>query len=183
VKPANAIRLVPKDPDPYEETEALVERLGWVPSEDYGEDIVEWNVPGSDALVNWVVDGDTGATFFVVEGADRERVAKQIADSIDMLGVDDFADYLAEPYGRQERMRRLYSVAAAAPEHCDRRVLELFDRYMRHEDPFIRCAAVYAAAMIGWPELAEPVSRLREDADPDVRQAVEEALEVLAEPD
>jgi hypothetical protein len=179
---ANRVRLVPKDRNPYDETAALIERLGWEPSDDSSDDLVEWSVPGQDAVVRWVADADTGVHFFVVEGSDRGQVAKQIEESIDMLGVDDFESYLSRFHGAQGLIRGLYTAAAAAPERCDARVLELFQRYLAHDDPLIRRAALLASSIMAWPEWHGPVSRLRDDPDPAVQEAAEAAQRSLKTP-
>ena len=179
--PPNAVRLVPKVPGPYDETESLIERHGWVESDDFSDDLYEWIVPGAQerTVVRWVDDGDTGVQFFVVEGPDRQRVAEQIEEAVEMLHVPDFEQYLAGFHGVQGLMRGLYAVAAAAPERYDPRVAELFQRYLAAEDPLIRRVASLATGIMGWNEFIEPVSRLRTDPDPDVRQAAEAALRGL----
>jgi hypothetical protein len=172
----NSVRLVPKDASPLDEWLALVERLGWEKSEEFSEDNLEWKA-GEDTVVRWVDDG--GVQFFVVEGPGHERVAEQIKESIDMLEVEDFEGYLKRFRGTQGLMQGLDTVAAAAPADCDPRVLELFERYMSHEDPLIRRVALLATAITGWPEFVEPVSKFSDDPDPDVRKAAEAALRGL----
>jgi hypothetical protein len=175
----NSVRLVPKDDDPYEETNELIERLGWVQSPDFSDDLFEWEVPGTDTVVRWIVDGDTGVRFFVIEGPERQRVAEQIEGSIDPLRAKDFESYLAQFHGDQGLMEGLYTVAAAAPEQCDRRVIEILERYMRDEDPLIRRVALLATAITAWPEFAAPVRRHLDDPDPAVAEAAEAALRSL----
>ena len=172
----NSVRLVPKNASPIEEWMALVERLGWGQSEDFGADNAEWNA-GGNTVVRWVDDADV--QFFVVEGPDHERVAGEIKDNLDILEVDDFEAHLKRFSGTQGLMRGLDEVAAAAPEHCDPRVVQLFERYMRHDEPLIRRRALIAAAITGWPEFVEPVRRFVDDSDPDVRRAAKAALEGL----
>jgi hypothetical protein len=178
--PENAVRLVPKDPDPYDETVAMIERLGWTPSADSGDDLAEWDVPGSDTVVRWVEDGDTGAHYFIVEGPDRQRVADDIRSSIDLLDVADFGPYLAKFHGSQGLMRGLYTVAAAAPARPDPRVTDLFRHYLTDDDPLIRRVALLAAGITGWPDFVQPATRIRDnDPDPEVREAATAALQSL----
>ncbi|SEF19849.1 HEAT repeat-containing protein [Amycolatopsis pretoriensis] len=175
----NAVRLVPRVADPFEETMALIDRLGWVPSANSSDELVEWQVPGGGTVVRWVVDGDTGVQFFVVEGPDRERVAGEIASSIDMLDAENSEHYLSRSDDVDWVMRGLYAVAAAAPDQHDQRIVDLLTRHMESPRPLIRRAALLATAITGWAEFVEPVSRFTGDPDPAVRDAAEAALHGL----
>jgi hypothetical protein len=180
---ANRVRLVPVNRRPYDEMDALVERHGWTEDEGSESDAAtQWRVPGCDAVVRWNEDGDTGVHFFVVEGPDRDRVARQIEDEIEMLEKSDFEAYLERFRGTDGLMRGLYSVAAAAPEAADSGVISLFRKYFRHEDPLIRRVAALAVSITGWPEWAEPVGELRDDPDEAVREAAEATLGTLSGP-
>jgi HEAT repeat protein len=114
--------------------------------------------------------------FFAVEGPDRERVASEIADTVDMLGVDDFESLLARRTGINWMMRSLHAIATAAPPRYDARVASLVDRYMTSSDPLVRRVAIISTAITGWPEFVEPVRRYLSDPDPDVRRAAESVL-------
>jgi hypothetical protein len=179
VPPENGVRLVPWIADPFDETMALIDRLGWMPSPNFGDELVEWKVPDSETFVRWVVDSDTGVQFFVVEGPDRQRVAGEIASSIDMLDAENSENYLSRSDDVDWVMRGLYAVAAAAPAHHDQRIVDLMTRHMESPRPLIRRAAVLATVITGWPEFIEPVSRFVSDPDPDVRAAAEAALHGL----
>jgi hypothetical protein len=179
VRLENAVRLVPKMADPFDETMALIERLGWVPSENFSDVLFEWKVSASETFVRWVVDGDTGVQYFVVEGSDRERVAAEIAGSIEMLDLENFESHLNLSDDVDWVMRSLYAVAAAVPERHDQRVIDLISQYMESSSSLVRRAALVATAITGWPEFVEPVSRFVADPDPGVRGAAEAALHDL----
>jgi hypothetical protein len=179
VRLENTVRLVPRMADPFDETMALIDRLAWAPSANFSDELVEWKVPDSETFVRWVVDGDTGVQFFVVEGPDREHVAGEIASSIDMLDVENAESYLSRSDDVDWVMRGLYAVAAAAPEHHDQRIIDLMTRFMESPRSLIRRAALLATVITGWPEFVEPVSRLISDSNPEVRAAAEAALRDL----
>jgi hypothetical protein len=179
VNSPDTIRLIPKNPNPFEETMALIERLGWEPSENYSDELVEWRTLDGHTLVRWINSDVTGVNYFVVEGPDRQRVADEIVGAIDMLRVPDFESYLALSDDTQWVMRGLYAVAAAAPKECDPQVVELLSRYLRADDPLIRRVASLATGITGWPEFVEPVRRLLTDPDPEVRIAAQSAMESL----
>jgi hypothetical protein len=175
VKPEDTIWLVPKVPDQVDEVMAMAGRLGWTRTGD-GEHVDQWKVPGSDTFVFWENDPDTRVEYLAVQGPDRERVATQIADTVTVLGVEDFESHLARSDNINWVMRGLYAVATAAPLRYDPRVARLMDRYMNSSDSLVRRVAVLATAITDWPELVEPVRRFLSDPDVDVRRAAEAAL-------
>lgn len=170
----NTVWLVPTMPEQFDETMALAERLGWARTGD--DDEYRWKVPGSDTFVLWADDPDTEVEFFAVEGPDRERVAAQIADTIAVLGVEDFEGHLARSDDIDWVMDGLYAIATAAPLRYDSRVTGLIDRYLTSPDPLIRRAALIATSITGWPEFVDPVRQFLSDPDPDVRSVAESTL-------
>jgi hypothetical protein len=94
MKPEDTVCLVPKVPEQFDETMAMAERLGWMRTGDE-EYVYRWKVPGGDTFVLWTDDPDTEVEYFAVEGPDRDRVAAEIADTVDVLGVADFESRLA----------------------------------------------------------------------------------------
>jgi len=175
MRPENTVWLVPKVPEQFDETTAMAGRLGWTRTDD-DDAVYRWKVPASDTFVSWGDDPDTDVEFFAVEGPDRERVAAEIADTIDMLEVDDFESLLARSTDINYVMDSLYAVATAAPQRYDVRVASLIDRYMNSPDPLIRRVALIAIAITGWPEFVEPVRRFLSDPDPDVRMVAGSTL-------
>jgi hypothetical protein len=176
----DTIRLVPKEADPLEETLAVAEEHDWEDQELGDDEPQEWHVPDPDATVRWVNDAETGVMFFEIEGPGRTSVAKQLEDAIPMLGVDDLEDVLERRASDRPSLRRgLYIVATAAPAKADKRVMALLTRYFGDDDPVVRRTAMIAASITGWPEFREPVSKLVDDPDEDVRDVAESTLRAL----
>ncbi|GAB3882423.1 hypothetical protein GCM10029964_040150 [Kibdelosporangium lantanae] len=158
----------------------MADRLGWTRTGD-GDLAFEWDVPGTDTSVAWERDPDTHVEYFAVVGPDRDRVAAEIADAIDLLGVDDFESHVARSTSVNWMIPALYQVATAAPLAYDPRVAALMDRYMDSSDLLIRRVAILAASFTGWPEFVEPIRRFLSDPDVDVRVAAEAALRDLSD--
>ena len=176
----DTVRLVPKEADPLEETLALAEEHEWQDKELGDDQPQEWHAPHEDATVRWINDAETGVMFFEVEGPGRKTVAKQLADAIPMLGVEDLEEVVkARSDDRPSLRRALYIVATAAPATADQRVVDLLTRHFAHEDPVVRRTAMIAAAITRWPEFVEPIKALQEDPDESVREVAESALQAL----
>jgi hypothetical protein len=174
------ILLVPIEPEPFDETLALIERHGWEQTNaEQEDDPPEWHAPKEDADIRWVVDDATGVQYFELTGAGREPVAKQIEAEIPLLEPSGFAAYLDQFRSGPGLMRGLYAVGTAAPEQADAKVIALLERYFAHDDQLIRRTALIAASITRWPEFADSVRPLLQDADPDVQRVAEATLRAL----
>lgn len=179
-KPPNSIRLVPYNPDD-EEFGDLADRQGWEMTDRSAHDIHQWRVPATGTLVSWVVDPDTSVEFIVVEGADREQIAKHIQQSIKMLRKPDFEAYIEQVPNTQGRSHGLWAVAAAAPDESDADVVKLIEHYLNDNNPIIRRAALLAVGVTGWQEFVETVEAMRDDPDKQTRGDAERTLQALHE--
>ncbi len=111
--------------------------------------------------------------------ARREAVVDGAAE---FLGADDDAVmaaagrwYVAERDPRYLRRNALIVLGNAA-EAADPRAIGLITRYLAHPDPLLRAHAVWAAARLGRPDLADAVEAT--EADPMVREELERRPEV-----
>jgi hypothetical protein len=174
------IRLVPKyasDEDAHD----VSEKHGWEPTENHGEELQQWTLPEADAKVTWFEDPSTDVQQFAVEGKDAQQAVDQIEAAVDILHPADFEAYMARFKGeRNGLMKGLDSIGVvAASEKPSAGVIELYERYLGHEDPLVRRAALFSAGLTGWSELVKPVEALREDPEKAVREDAEAALEAL----
>jgi hypothetical protein len=174
------IRLVPKyadDGDAYN----VSQQHDWEPTENFGEELQQWTLPGADAKVTWFRDPSTNVQQFAIEGTDAQQAVEQIEAGVDILHPDDFEAYLERFKARNGLMKGLDSIGVAAPDQATPALVELYERYLGHEDPLVRRAALSSAGLTGWPELVKLVEALREDPDEHVREDVEPALKALRE--
>lgn len=172
------IRLVPKYADDGDAHD-VAEKHDWEPTEHHGEELQQWTLPGADAKVTWFEDPSTDVQQFAIEGKDAQQAVKQIEAEVDILHPDDFEAYLERFKAVNGLLGGLDSIGVAAPEKATSALVKLYERYLGHEDPLVRRAALFSAGLTGWPELVEPVEQLREDPDKAVREDVEPALKAL----
>ena len=172
------IRLVPKyanDEDSYN----VSQKHGWEPTEHFSEELQQWTLPGADATVTWFEDPSTGVKQFAIEGKDAQQAVEQVEAGVDILHPEDFEAYLERFTSANGLMGGLDSIGVAAPDKATSALVKLYERYLGHDDPLVRRAALYSAGLTGWPELVKPVEALSEDPDKAVRDDVEPALKAL----
>lgn len=177
-KPADSIRLVPFDPDD-DAFGDFADEQGWEETDKSAHDVHQWRAKDADALVSWVTDPDTSVEFVSVEGKDRKDVAATIEKSFKMLERKDFEAYVERVPNTQGRSHGLWAVAAAAPDEPDAGVVTLIKRYLEHENPIVRRAALLAVGITGYQDFVKPVEAMLEDPDAKVRKDVEPTLQAL----
>lgn len=168
--------LVPHaDVDPGEIPPAL-EELGATPREPDEGALASWTL--DDATITYYEDAGLLIELFLVEGPDREDVARRLRERLRMYTPDDmpglFAS-MAHPDDMVEISHYLAILAAVAPPEADSTLLELFRQGFGHPDEIVRRRAALFSTVPRWPELRVMVERL---ADEDPEDAVREAAAV-----
>ncbi|MBE2316412.1 HEAT repeat domain-containing protein [Solirubrobacter sp. CPCC 204708] len=178
----DTIRLVPKDQDSYDETMAVVEEHGWEEASAGQGATAAWTVPDEDAKVRFIEDGGTAVEYFEVEGPGRAAAAKQLQAKIEMLEPSEFRAHLDQFDDDVDAQRlALFTVATAAPEKSDAKVVKLLVEYLSHEDSLIRRTAMIAMGITRWKDFIPPLEQVRdEDPDEQIRKRAENAIEALS---
>jgi len=175
---AGRIYMIPHPRD-VEDIDRLFEREGWRELDEPAKGFDRtWETPGVDASLQWLDDSVLGTDVFVVEGADRERVAATIREAIPVYEARDMPEVFARAWTDTQLMNALYMMAAVVPATADPALLPLFQRGFEHNDRHVRRRALVAAGVAGWPELRPAVERLaQDDPDADVRRHARTVLE------
>ncbi|MEE1740167.1 HEAT repeat domain-containing protein [Streptomyces sp. BE147] len=149
-------------------------RRGWViarvgtTGEDHIEDI--WKVDGSDTYLHYIEDPVAQCSYLISQGSDKESLDAQARQIFPHHTLDSALALFHRAPERDSKISTIYLVALCSPPDPEDPVIEAFRIATRDPDPDVRSSAAIATGYLGWSELRQILSMMREsDASPDVR--------------
>lgn len=149
-------------------------------TEEVAEDLVRhlYREASERASLSLVNDWRAGAQYLMAESA-TPGTAEQVADTLrQVLGGWTLEELRAQAEERlEDEPESMLRLALGSGEHADPRAVEILARGARSDDPYVRFRAAEAAAIAGWPELADVFRPLRDaDESPEVRGMAGDAV-------
>jgi hypothetical protein len=177
--------LVPKPTVTLEDVRRLAAGLGWqphgtvLPGPDAPYEEI-WKTGDGQTGIHWIEDEEIDVTYLLVEGENPDAVRAEIQARLDVYGVDELRELLTTASDIAVRVHAVYAIGVDAKGPFDQSHFDLLLTALRDPDPLIRRVAAIASTFPAWPELREPLERLRDvDEDPEVRAVAGQALAAL----
>jgi hypothetical protein len=139
-----------------------------------------WLTEDGSTSIHWIEDHVLDLDYFAVQGDHRDEVVQSIRDDIDTYGRDALRELMERAQDWDELLGALHHAAAAAPPEFDPEFFGWFERGFAHEHPSARKMTAILMSYPGWPQLREPLERLLDDEDAEVRDIARTMLEKLA---
>jgi hypothetical protein len=136
----------------------------------------DWSIgENHETLVHLYLDRGLNLEKLVVEGEDRDRVARHLRERVRTYAVGDLPQVFADDGIDVDD--KLAILAAVAPRTAEPELVDRFRWGFDHDDPLVREQAVLVATVPAWPELRSFIERLaQDDDDPEVRESAKAAL-------
>lgn len=154
--------------------------LEFVGTEETDPDLVQhrYQDTADRALLTLVNDWRAGAQYLMAEAPTPEAAERVTGTLRLVLGGWTVAELQAQAQARMEdEPETLLRMALGVGERADPRTVELLSRGARSDDPLVRFRAAEAAAIAGWPGLADVFRPLRDgDESPEVREMAGHAV-------
>jgi hypothetical protein len=179
-------RLVIREEVPEERVAQIAQELDWTEGElaaptDPGFYERVWQTPDGLSVVHYLQDGNIGAHYLLVQGANPPELEERIREAFPLYTRDEVLELADSASSRREKVRAVCRLGATAPAACDRDYLDRHLRFLlEDDDPEVRAASLFATTYPHWIEFREPIERMAaEDPDEDTRLDAQDTLEAL----
>lgn len=141
---------------------------------------VIWSIGADTTAAHYIEDDMLGIPYVLVMGEDEHGIARRLREGIDTVVGSYAARSSLEASSKEERIRAISYLAAAAPPRADSDLLRSFATLLTDRDSDIRRHAIFACAYPSWPELDPLLEHVwQTDQDPELRAAAGKALEAI----
>lgn len=142
-----------------------------------------WLTEDGSTSIHWIEDHVLDLDYFVVQGDRRDEVVRSIRDGIDTYEREQLRELMESAEDWDDLLGALHHVAAAAPQRFDPELFEWFERGLTHEHPSVRKMTAILTSYPGWSQFREPLQRMLDDEDAELRDAASMMLDKLAASD
>jgi hypothetical protein len=139
-----------------------------------------WLTEDGSTSIHWIEDHVLDLDYFAVQGDRRDDVVQAIRDDIETYDHAQLRELMESAEDWDDVLAALHHVAAAAPPQFDPELFEWFERGFTHEHPAVRKMTAILTSYPGWSQFREPLERLLDDEDAEVRDVAATMLGKLA---
>jgi hypothetical protein len=132
--------------------------------------------------IHYIQDHKIGVKYILVKGPAAEQIAMILTENLRHYDANDIREGARNEMSAEDRRSSLYFLALISMDHgFNDEVFEIYKRYLKDSDPFVRGSALLGSAYLGWPELTDSIQELAglDESDESIRRDAALLLERL----